>query len=71
MSNAAVQVINWNIPVDIKIIKDQYYQEEEHQKLWNELYGKVLKVKKGVRNTDSLSVYPTGPSDNRTAVYSN
>jgi len=71
MSSAAVQVINWNIPVDIKIIKDQFRQDKEHQKLWDELYGKVLKVKRGVRNSDSLSVYRTGLSGNQTTVSSN
>ena len=70
MSEAASQVIDWWIPVDVKIIRDQFYQESEHQKLWEELYEKVLKVKRGVRNPDSVSVYQTGLSDNSTAVSS-
>ena len=70
MSEAAAQVIDWRIPVDVKIIRDQFYQESEHQKLWEELYEKVLKVKRGVRNPDSVSVYQTGLSDNQTAVSS-
>jgi len=70
MSDAADQVIGWRIPVDVKIIRDQFYQDPEHQKLWDELYEKVLKVKRGVRNPDSVSVYQTGLSDNSAAVSS-
>jgi len=70
MSGAADQVIGWRIPVEVKIIRDQFHQESEHQKLWEELYEKVLKVKRGVRNPDSVSVYQTGLSDNSTAVSS-
>ena len=71
MSDAADQVIGWRIPVDVKIIRDQFYQDHEHQKLWDELYKKVLKVKnEGVRNTDSVSVYQPGLSDNSAAVSS-
>ena len=72
MSSAAGQVIGWRIPVDVKIIRDQFYQDSEHQKLWDELYEKVLKVKNGgVMNTDSVSAYRTGLSGNSTAVSSN
>ena len=71
MSSAAVQVIDWQIPVDIEIIRGQFHQDKEHQKLWDELYKKVLKVKRGVRNTDSLSAYQTGLSGNLTTVSSN
>ena len=71
MSEAAKQVIGWRIPVDVKIIRDQFYQDPEHQKLWDELYKKVLKVKnEGVRNPDSVSVYQPGLSDNSAAVSS-
>ena len=70
MSEAANQVIGWRIPVDVKIIRDQFYQDPEHQKLWDELYGKVLKVKRRVRNPDSVSVYQPGLSDNSAAVSS-
>ena len=45
MSGAADQVIGWKIPVDIKIIRDQFYQDEDNQKLWDRLYEKVLKAK--------------------------
>ena len=70
MSSAADQVIGWRIPVDVKIIRDQFYQDPEHQKLRDELYGKVLKVKRRVRNPDSVSVYQPGLSDNSAAVSS-
>ncbi len=70
MTEAAAQVIDWRIPVDVKIIRDQFYQDPEHQKLWEELYDKVLKVKRGVRKTDSVSGYQTGLSENRAAVSS-
>ena len=71
MTEAAAQVIDWRIPVDVKIIRDQFYQDPEHQKLWEELHDKVLKVKRGVRNTDSVSGYHTGLSENMAAVSSN
>ena len=70
MSEAANRVISWRIPVDVKIIRSQYKQDKDHQKLWDKLYEKVLKVKRGVRNPDSVSVYQTGLSDNSAAVSS-
>ena len=59
MSDAAFKVIGWNIPVDVKIIRDQYFQEPEHQERWNKLYNKLLKAKDTVRYTDTLSVMRT------------
>ena len=70
MSEAANRVISWRIPVDVKIIRSQYKQDKDHQKLWDKLYEKVLKVKRGVRNPDSVSIYQTGLSDNSAAVSS-
>ena len=55
----------------IKIIRDQYIQEDEDQERWNDLYNKILKFKEGVRITDSVSVIRTSPSVNQTTVYSN
>jgi hypothetical protein len=71
MSNAAYKVIGWKIPVDIKIIRKQYHQDKEDQKLWNDLYSKILEFKKGVLKTDSLSVIHSAPSDNQSTVYYN
>ena len=71
MTEAAAQVIDWRIPVDVDIIRSQFYQKQEHQKLWEELYDKVLKVKRGVGKTDSVSGYQTGLSVNMAAVSSN
>jgi len=45
MTDATAQVIGWKIPVDIKIIRDQFYQDTKNQKLWDRLYEKVLKAK--------------------------
>jgi hypothetical protein len=59
MSAAAFKVIGWNISVDVKIIRDQYFQEPEHQERWNKLYNKLLKAKDTVRYTDTLSVIRT------------
>jgi DNA polymerase I-like protein with 3'-5' exonuclease and polymerase domains len=71
MSNAAYKVIGWKIPVDIKIIRKQYHQDKEDQKLWNDLYSKILKFKEGDLKTDSLSVIHSAPSDNQSTVYYN
>jgi len=54
MSAAAKEVIGSEIPVDIEIIKDSYVQQGEHGEMWNKLYEKLIKVKKGgVKNTDT------------------
>ena len=71
MSAAANTVIGWQIPVDIKIIRDQFYQDKDNQKLWDDLYSKILKAKQRVTKTDSVSAFITGPSENQTTVYSN
>lgn len=52
MSDAAFKVIGWNIPVDTKLIADQFYQDAEHQERWDKLYEKLLKAKSG-RITDT------------------
>jgi len=70
MSDAAYKVIGFHIPVDCKIIRKQFYQDSDSQKRWDELYQKLQTVKRGVRKTDSLSVYQTGLSVNQTPVYS-
>ena len=71
MAEAAAKVIDSEIPVEVKIIRDQYIQEDEDQERWNDLYNKILKFKEGVRITDSVSVIRTSPSVNQTTVYSN
>ena len=54
MSDAAKEVIGSEIPVDIEIIKDSYVQQGEHGEMWNKLYEKLIKVKRGgVKNTDT------------------
>ena len=54
MSAAAKEVIGSEIPVDIEIIKDSYVQQGEHGEMWNKLYEKLIKVKRGgVKNTDT------------------
>ena len=54
MSSAAQEVIGSEIPVDIEVIRESYIQKKEHGEMWNKLYEKLLKVKKGgVRNTDT------------------
>jgi len=54
MSEAANKVISWKIPVDIKIIRDQYRQDKDNQKLWDKLYEKILKVKRRCTNIGHL-----------------
>ena len=54
MSEAANQVIGWQIPVDVKIIRDQYKQDKDNQKLWDKLYEKILKVKRRCTNIGQL-----------------
>ena len=55
MSHAAYKVIGFNIPVDRKLIRKQFYQDKDNQKRWDELYKK-LQIAKGVSNiTDSVS----------------
>jgi len=70
MAEAAAKVIETEIPVEVKIIRDQYYQDEEDQTLWNNLYSKILKLK-GVRKTDSVSVLKPAPSVNQPTASSN
>ena len=45
MEKAAEKVIGRKITVDTKIIRKHFYQEDEHQKRWDMLYGKYLKAK--------------------------
>ena len=45
MEKAAEKVIGRKISVDTKIIRKHFYQEDEHQKRWDMLYGKYLKAK--------------------------
>jgi len=47
MSTAAYEVIGSEIAVDIKLITRAYHQEGEHKAMWESLYEKLLKVKKG------------------------
>jgi DNA polymerase I-like protein with 3'-5' exonuclease and polymerase domains len=47
MSTAAYEVIGSEIEVDIKLITRAYHQEGEHKTMWESLYEKLLKVKKG------------------------
>ena len=56
MSAAAFKVIGWNIPVDVKIIREQYFQEPEHQERWEKLFQKLSIAKGGVLKTDSTCI---------------
>ena len=47
MSAAAYEVIGSEIEVDTQLIKETYKQKDEHKKMWDSLYEKLLKVKKG------------------------
>jgi len=47
MSTAAYEVIGSEIAVDIKLITRAYHQKGEHKSMWESLYEKLLKVKKG------------------------
>ena len=47
MSAAAYEVIGSEIEVDTQLIKETYQQKDEHKKMWDSLYEKLLKVKKG------------------------
>jgi len=69
MADSAAQVIGKKIPVDVKIIRDQYYQDDDNQYLWDDLYSKILKFKQRDRNTDSLSDIHSAPSVNQSTVY--
>ena len=69
MADSAAQVIGKKIPVDVKIIRDQYYQDDDNQYLWDELYSKILKFKQRDQNTDSLSDIQSAPSVNQSTVY--
>ena len=55
------------IPEDVKIIRDQYYQDDDNQYLWDDLYSKILKFKQ--RDPDSLSDIHSAPSVNQSTVY--
>ena len=45
MEQAAHKVIGFHIPVDCKIIREQYYQDKVNQKRWDELYQKIQTAK--------------------------
>ena len=47
MSAAAYEVIGSEIEVDSQLIKETYQQKGEHKEMWDNLYEKLLKVKKG------------------------
>ena len=47
MSAAAYEVIGSEIEVDTQLIKETYQQKGEHKEMWDSLYEKLLKVKKG------------------------
>ena len=47
MSAAAYEVIGSEIEVDSQLIKETYQQKGEHKEMWDNLYKKLLKVKKG------------------------
>ena len=70
MATAAAMVIDSEIPVEVKIIRDQYIQEEPDQSLWNDLYSKILKLKHSVRYTDRVSVIDSRPSVKQTTAHS-
>jgi len=50
MSAAAEKVIGMSIPVDIKIIRKGYDQDNTHQERWNALYQKLLRAKECTNN---------------------
>jgi hypothetical protein len=45
MGHASYKVIGYHIPVDCKIIRKQFYQDDDSQKRWDELYKKLQMVK--------------------------
>jgi hypothetical protein len=47
MSAASYEVIGSEIEVDSQLIKETYQQKGEHKEMWDNLYEKLLKVKKG------------------------
>ena len=48
MREAAEKVINTPIQVDIKFIRNQFFQDKVHQDRWDKLYEKLLKAKRSV-----------------------
>ena len=71
MADSAAQVIGKAIAVDVKIIRDQYYQDDDNQYLWDDLYSKILEFKQRDRKADSVSVIHSAPSVNQSTVYTN
>jgi len=45
MGQAANKVIGFSIPVDCQIIRKQFYQDNDSQKRWDELYNKLQQAK--------------------------
>jgi len=45
MGQASYKVIGFHIPVDAKIIREQFYQDKDSQKRWDELYKKLQQAK--------------------------
>ena len=55
MGHAAYKVIGFNIPVDRKMIRKQFYQDKDNQKRWDELYKKLQIAKEVSNMADSVS----------------